>query len=171
MLKFSTLWNAHPTVTKAGKPCLKKDGIPRFANQCAMRLGTALTACNIDTTKLVPQSRHCWEEGHKGKGHVLAAEELAIGLSEAKLKHLSPIEKVPPKEIGKKLKGKTGIIFFKDYWVRPNEEGTGNSSGDHIDLWNLNRLTDARSQVWFTETILQSGVYGKAKEVWFWEVK
>ena len=32
----------------------------------------------------------------------------------------------------------TGIIFFKDYWLR---DGERSPTGDHIDLWNMDRLT------------------------------
>jgi hypothetical protein len=31
-----------------------------------------------------------------------------------------------------------GIIFFKDYWLRDGEK---TPTGDHIDLWNMDRLT------------------------------
>ncbi|MGN7876261.1 T6SS effector amidase Tae4 family protein [Roseateles sp. 22389] len=38
----------------------------------------------------------------------------------------------------KRIKGRTGIVYFADYWTRGNEKV---STGDHIDLWNGSRLT------------------------------
>lgn len=36
------------------------------------------------------------------------------------------------------LKGRTGIVSFEDYWLC---EGEKHPTGDHIDLWRLDRLT------------------------------
>ena len=83
----------------------------------------------------------------------------------------------------KKISGKTGIIFFKDYWLRGNEK---NPTGDHIDLWNDGELAGSSGIVSYlrlnfpnaTESI--SGFFGgneritslfKAKQVLFWEIK
>lgn len=45
------------------------------------------------------------------------------------------IQKFAGKKVFEAIRGKNGIIFFKDYW------GAGNQ-GDHIDPWNGSRLTD-----------------------------
>ena len=38
----------------------------------------------------------------------------------------------------KLVKGKTGIIYFKDYWLRATDRE--HPTGDHIDLWNGSRF-------------------------------
>jgi hypothetical protein len=42
---------------------------------------------------------------------------------------------VKPTDLQRKLKGRTGVVFFKDY-LRRGGESIANLSGDHIDLWN-----------------------------------
>jgi len=83
--------------------------------------------------------------------------------------------------------GKTGIIFFKDYWRRRGET-SGNGSGDHIDLWNLDTLTPSfvsflrfslgidrvpnlipwtrrsDNQNWYSDL-------GKSSQIWFWPIR
>jgi hypothetical protein len=44
---------------------------------------------------------------------------------------------VPATNFEEVLDGKTGIIFFKDYWTRPSQK---QRTGDHIDLWDKNEL-------------------------------
>ncbi|WP_246279260.1 T6SS effector amidase Tae4 family protein [Paraburkholderia ultramafica] len=39
------------------------------------------------------------------------------------------------------VKGKTGVIFFGSYWRRNLKERE--PTGDHIDLWNVDRLTSS----------------------------
>ncbi len=78
-----------------------------------------------------------------------------------------------------KIDGKTGIVFFKDYWQRNSETGD-TRTGDHIDLWDGRGLDKLASQN-FGENILTNtlgmyidGVYSnkeKSKEVLFWEIK
>lgn len=46
---------------------------------------------------------------------------------------LGKVEKIDPQTFQKKIENKTGIIFFKDYWQRGNENFE-KRSGDHIDL-------------------------------------
>ena len=79
--------------------------------------------------------------------------------------------KINPKSFQDDLDGKTGIIFFKDYWQRGNES-PDNRSGDHIDLWNEDEITGGSM---ITRSIYEFfGVVSdlnNSKEVWFWEVK
>ena len=39
-----------------------------------------------------------------------------------------------------KIKGRTGILFFENYWTRSGET-QARASGSHIDLWDGSRLT------------------------------
>jgi hypothetical protein len=84
------------------------------------------------------------------------------------------------------LGGRTGIVFFKDYWRRRGEmKGVG--SGDHIDLWNRDSLTPGwasflrfsigidrlpnlnpftradDNQNWYSDL-------GKSSAIWFWPI-
>lgn len=115
------------------------------------------------------QAKRCWS--HAGKKHILLAEEFANGLRAHALPGLSPMTKIAPGSFESQLKGRTGVIFFKDDWQR-GSESFQNRSGDHIDLWNKNEITGSG--------MLMRSVYelfgvvsdlNKSKEVWFWEVK
>ena len=50
------------------------------------------------------------------------------------------MKKILPGSFQTELKGKTGVIFFKDYWQRGKERFEARS-GDHIDLWNKDEIT------------------------------
>lgn len=127
-----------------------------------------MAACGVDTTSLVPKGRHCWH--HKvSLGHVLAAEELAQGLAKIKISGLAATKKLNPASFQHLLAGKTGIIFLKDFWARTGEHFT-QRSGDHIDLWKKDRLSDWRTWFMISRVLNTSGNYSNSKEVWFWEV-
>lgn len=126
----------------------------------------ALTACGVDTTR-IPGVRHCWYHD-KSAGHVLAAEELAKGLTNYTIPGLGKVRKVDPENFNEALSGRTGIIFFKDYWER-GEEVFVNRSGDHIDLWSGSRLTDWRTWAMLRiENIFGfQSKYERSREIWF----
>ena len=167
MLTFQKLWNNHPTITGEDNPCTT-NGKVNFSDQCAIRVGVALQACGVNTAH-IPGARHCWYHD-KSAGHVLAAEELANGLKRYPIPGLGKLQKVQPEEFKNILRGKRGIIFFKDYWRRDGELFR-NRSGDHIDIWNGSRLT-----AWNTWARIQLNLswegswsdYKKSKKIWFW---
>ncbi len=179
MLTFQMLWESHPTIAGDANPCSTK-GKPNFPDQCAIRMGVALTACGVQTTKL-PGVRHCWQH-NKSQGHVLSAEELAVGLSSQTIAGLSKKNEISTEEFSAELKGKTGIIFFKDYWQRTvngKKETFRNRSGDHIDLWNGHQITSPHS---WARIHLRIGGFGlhsfgfysdleDSKSIWFWQVQ
>ncbi|MBK7086168.1 MAG: hypothetical protein IPH53_16480 [Flavobacteriales bacterium] len=82
--------------------------------------------------------------------------KLATG-AEALAKHLEKSLGLAVKGVSKDdIKGKKGIVFFKD--IKGFDNGSsGPDSGDHIDLWDG---VKAKSGEYFSE----------AKSVWFWEV-
>ena len=102
---------------------------------------------------------------------MLLAEEMAHWLKKSNFIWLENIQKINPSSFQDDLDGKTGIIFFKDYWQRGNES-LPNRSGDHIDLWNEDEITSggmtSRSIYEFFGVVSD---LNKSKEVWFWEVK
>lgn len=62
----------------------------------------------------MPKSRHCWF--HKSShGHVLAAEELAVGFNKMHLEGKGKAQVFEGKDFREKIVGKKEIIFFKDY--------------------------------------------------------
>jgi len=143
-------------------------------------MGVALTACGIDTHKLINKSgEHCsglTKDGHIG--HVLRAEVLANSLRNNSFKYLGSLQKISSEDFDLWLTGKTGIIFFKDYWRREYKgakETFANRSGDHIDLWDGSKTTSAG---WFRLNIvplLHIGDWGysnleDSKDIWFWAV-
>ena len=179
MITFQKLWDNYPTITENKNPC-STNGKPNFPNQCAICVGVALSACGFDTRKL-PGVRHCWQ--HKNTpGHVLAAEELAKGLKSFPIAGIGKLQKIEPSEFAEKLRGKKGIIFFKDYWQRTingKKESFRNRSGDHIDLWNGHRITDWTSWARIHIRIGRFGLhsisdkwsdYEDSKSIWFWRV-
>lgn len=176
--RFKQLWENHPVITGDKNPC-STNGKPNFSDQCAIRLGTALAACGVDTSKL-PGVRHCWYHDKK-LGHTLSAEELANGLKKYQPYGVGNLQMIDLSEFPKNLSGKTGIIFYKDYWQRTingKDETFRNRSGDHIDLWNNGRMTSSDS---WARLHLRIGSFGlhsfgfysdleKSKAIWFWEV-
>ena len=173
MITFQKLWDNHPAISGDKNPC-STNGKSNFHDQCAIRVGVALSACGFDTRKL-PGVRHCWQ--HKSTpGHVLAAEELAKGLKSFPIAGIGKLQEIEPSEFAEKLRGKKGIIFFKDYWRRTingKKESHRNRSGDHIDLWNGHRITDWKSWVRIKFGITIPGYWDDledSKTVWFWRV-
>jgi len=157
-VKFTDLRDAFPYDPPARTelmPCKKTDGSPGFDNQCAIRVGIALTKTKVLPSAGAAGVTQCWF-GHPGEGHTLRAEELA--------KYLSGIGGFgpPTKFAGKAPKpgtdakaamtGRQGVIFIKDFW------GAGNS-GDHIDIWSKDgMLTGSLDYL------------PRAGQVWFWEL-
>lgn len=156
MVKFKTLWENHPTVESFFDdfPC-KKNGVKAFENQCAIRMGVALEKSGVNLKSF--KGARCWH--NHSPAHVLRAEELANWLKTG----FSPFKQMTSfdaKDGFAKCDGKTGIVFFKDYYG-PNNQG------DHIDLWNGSRLT--RRTTWF-EFSFRDGSHYEDATVWYWPV-
>lgn len=165
MVTFKTLWENHPTVTNNVFPC-STNGKPNFPDQCSIRLGTSLALSGADTRTL--NVRHCWFHDNS-KGHILRAEELAMALTKTQLSGIGKMQKIDPPNFQCELRGRSGIIYFKDFWLRSGETLDGRS-GDHIDLWDGSRLT--KWQTWLTIScwlgVRES--YPRSREIWFWSV-
>ena len=166
MVNFTTLWENHPTISGDAFSC-STNGRPNFPDQCSIRLGTSLALSGVDTRVL--HVRHCWFHPNS-KGHILRAQELASALAKAHFTGVGKMQKVDPTNFQCDLRHQSGIIFFKDFWLRAGETIAGRS-GDHIDLWNGSRLTDW--QTWLTISCWL-GVrltYPRSREIWFWPVR
>lgn len=167
---FTQLWKNFPKGDKIVKKCYnaQDDGIQTpFDDYCAIRLSESFNRSGVNIGGL--GGKRCWS--HKeGLKHFLLAEELANSLKRNPPKVFSNAIEVPPATFQKVLK-KTGVIFFKDYWTR-GKETFENRSGDHIDLWNKDRLTGR--PMWLRELyeLFSPSVsdLNKSKKVWFWKV-
>ena len=168
-MNFNTIWNNFPDKSVMKASCQNKQpkGSTPFGNYCAILLSDALIKSGISTQGA--KVKKCWS--HSGMKHILLAEEMANWLRTSHFTWLGKLEKIDPKSFQEDLKGRTGIIFFKDYWQR-GRESFDNRSGDHIDLWRNDEITGSSM---FVRSILE--FFGRVShlnasyEVWFWEIK
>jgi hypothetical protein len=137
---FINLWNNYPAESS---PC---DG--GWPNQCAIRMSVTLNA-----EQTIRVDAYTYSEPRCAHGHARGAESLANWLW---LNHLGRPRIFTEGATAKRsLNEKTGIIFFKDCFIRKGETV---QRGDHIDLWNRGA----------TKTYSDPG--NKSKQVWFWEL-
>lgn len=133
-VKFQQLWNNYPH----SAPCVnQKTGEKAYDNQCAIRVGMALEKSGVSFKSFVgPRCAF----GPHGNGMVLRAKALAIWLYSMPFKSCPASQVYEEKGFHKRLAGRTGIVFFQDYWARSTDKANS-PTGDHIDLWNRDRLT------------------------------
>ncbi|NJM31716.1 MAG: hypothetical protein HC848_01025 [Limnobacter sp.] len=170
MSTFTHLWKNYPKQDELEAKCTNKqpDSNQKFANYCAVNMSECLHRSAIQIGGIT--GNKCWS--HSGLKHVLLAQDLANGLKNATPPGFARMVKVNPARFQDDLKDKTGVIFFKDYWQRGNEIFE-NRSGDHIDLWNKNRITSNPMWIRNILEIIWPNVsdLNKSRELWFWEVK
>lgn len=163
MPAFATLWNNHPTI-KGDAPILDRKV---YENQCAINVSAAWMRSGM---KLSGYTGVLSWEKDKPK-YAIRAQELAHWFASTHSRLPANVQKFGGKEVFDAISGKTGIIFFRDYW------GAGNQ-GDHIDLWNGHRLTDWRTWARIHIRIGEFGLHSlgagadfeKAASVWFWNL-
>jgi hypothetical protein len=142
---FINLWNSYPQYSPGSPVC---DG--PWANQCAIRVSIAL--CGERT---LPVNSSTYSEPRCSHGHARGAESLANWLW--KKAQIGPPRIYSNSAADRaKLLTKTGIIFYKDFYLQLND-APGQPTGDHIDLWDRGQT---KSGDYFYE----------AKAVWFWEL-
>lgn len=169
MSLFAQLWKNFPKKEDVAATCSnrQKDSNKPFDDYCAIMLSECLNRSSVFVSTF--KGNKCWSHG--GLKHILLAEDLANGLKTAPPKGFGKMEKIAPGDFQTVLKGRAGVIFFKDYWQRGNEKFE-NRSGDHIDLWNNDRITGGGM---FYRSIIELLGFvsdlNKSKEIWFWEVK
>jgi len=125
-IMFHDLWENHP---KNKYPCSTNRKI-HFDDQCAIRVSTALAKCGYNVTQLKYTGTldFCWHHP-KQEGHILRAEELANALDRTCIPGVSATQKAgQTRDFAIELRGKRGIIFFKDYWRQGNEGATKRGS-------------------------------------------
>jgi hypothetical protein len=169
-LKFNTLWYNYPSkqIEHLGKN--KKD---IYENHCAINVSEALYQSGIR------YAGNCTAQScPNGGGHIIRATDLKIKI-DASTKNVKTIIRTSLKGSTYEsfVKGKTGIIYFEDYWHRPTD-AEGVRTGDHIDLWDGNETaSDGAFWTWVRQTFPQlaerynSSDLSKSKIVIFWEIK
>jgi hypothetical protein len=181
MVEFNDLWRGHPINESVSTPCIAPHnltnmegqfipaGFPVFANQCAIRMGTALRRAGVQPGQLSGIS-HCAVHP-RDHMHFINANQLANGIARASIPGVGPVEKITgtePAHYYNKLFGRTGIIYIQDYWRRSSD--SDRATGDHIDVWNGYRSSAKWLMEWFSWVGYYSN-YAQAGEIWFWEVK
>ena len=178
-IEFKTLWKNHPG--KHIDHINKKTKKENYENQCAIELSEALIKSGISLN------------GYKGgtckdcsinQKHALSAEQLSNFLvKSSNFEGFSKPVYLTGKNYESYVEGKTGIIYYADYWKRASDKND-QRTGDHIDLWNTNTLASAtgvggrtfrtwfrRSFPEFSENHLDASDLTRAKKVIFWEIK
>mgnify|MGYP000858868811 CR=1 FL=1 len=170
---FAKLWDGYP----AGHPYVDAKGnTPAgFENQCAIKVSVALHAVGLEMRSFKGGTVFV-----NGKRAATGAEELAAWLKKQPFCGLpSKPESIAGGDWQAKIKGRTGIIFFANYWERKTD-AKGRASGDHIDLWNgwlLTASSVGSAAATFVRFVLGRSTgpdisdLGKATEILFWEIK
>jgi hypothetical protein len=148
VVSFTLLWRSHPANQhpQEVEPCRDKNNISAYQNQCAIRMGIALQLAGISVDTFT--GAFCWH-GH-GRSHILRAQELADWLR--RNPYIAGQLSVVKNANSTCYTGKKGIVFIRNFF------GQGNQ-GDHIDVWNGTRMSWGSPQY-----------FGRAQEVWFWEL-
>ena len=146
-VKFSDLWEHYPDKPpyidpKTGKP---PSG---FTNQCAIKVSVAIHGAGIEMKSFTAgvigvNPKDFGRVEINGKNTATLAAQLAMWLKKQSFCGLpQQPENVTGEDWEKKIQGRTGIIFFGDYWRRDGESASS-ASGGHIDLWNKDALTSS----------------------------
>ena len=173
---FKELWDKYPS--KSLQHVNAKTKKDEFGNHCAINVSESLYLNNIKLKSF--GGVKCYHKCPTGKNiHAIRAQELANWLKKRPFAGCTKPIELKGNEFREKLNGKTGIVFFKDYWQRNGETGDART-GDHIDLWDGRGIDKLASQNifedFFTNTLggYIDGVYSdknKSKQVLFWEIK
>ena len=145
VVTFKSLWDNYVT----GNPYRDKKGNvpPDYDNQCAIRMSATFHKVGVEMKSFTPANVDV-KPGKtigrillNGKFTATRADELASWLKRQPFCGLpQKPENVTGENFEKKIQGRTGIIFFGDYWRRDGEAAS-NANGGHIDLWNKDSLT------------------------------
>jgi hypothetical protein len=179
---FQELWDNYPS----GDPYGNSD----YPDQCAIRMSVTFHRVGIDmksfSQKLIRPTAGKESIGRiilDGKATATRADELADWLEHRPFAGLPKPVNITGSDWKSKVKGRTGIIAFKNYWARSMAEK--NPSGGHIDLWDGTRLTISGgesllgvigrgvgiSSAHVPGTTIGYSDLGKATEILFWEIK
>lgn len=171
VITFAELKSHYPTSSIS-----HGNGKDIFDNHCAINVSDALFKAGIKLKSF--QGVKCWgcptPEDNKGI-HAVRAQELANWLGKRPFAGCPEAMSLTGDNFEEMIAGKTGIVFFKDYWQR---EGQTNRQGDHIDLWDKNSMVSTgylstQFRLIFpnwAETFGSSDLT-RSTQVLFWEIK
>ena len=148
--RYARLAESYPTEMH---PC--EQGREREWNQCAIRLSTALEGAGFALRHYDdPTCRH---------GHARGAQSLGTYL----WRQVGPPRRwAGGREAEARIAGRKGIVVFQDI------EGFREGRGDHIDLWDGRALrTDALPHPETGAPVELRDPFGRATNVWFWELE
>ncbi|WP_082486040.1 MULTISPECIES: type VI secretion system amidase effector protein Tae4 [unclassified Acidovorax] len=131
-VSFDALWGHYPSKDPCVNPTTRTKA---YDNQCAIRVGMALERSGVHFVTF--KGPRC-QFGPRANGMVLRAQELANWLKTRPFPGCPEPLQFSGKGFQKNLAARKGIVFFQDYWLRAGER---QPTGDHIDLWNMDRLT------------------------------
>jgi hypothetical protein len=176
---FAKLWASYPGGHPYADPNTGKPP-PGFDNQCAIKVSMAIHGAGIAMKSFRGLARQV---------NSLPVAYVAAQLAEwLKLQPFCGLRKSPENVTGpnwqERIRGRTGIVYFANYWARDEREKKRDKpSGDHIDLWNGSRLT-ASGMSFFSTLGRRIGLnsvgagtswgysdLGRSAEILFWEVK
>lgn len=182
-ITFKELWD---NFEHDPSPYKVKGEVPKgFENQCAIKMSKTLHNVGVEMKSF--SSNFVKPEGKaqtigrillNNKATATRASEMAQWLNTRPICGVGAAQNITGADWENKVKGKTGIIFFGDYWTREGE-GADAASGGHIDLWNGSSLTPSTaSTLRFTFGINSLNLFfynmsdlRKAKKILFFEVK
>ncbi|MCX5541828.1 type VI secretion system amidase effector protein Tae4 [Paraburkholderia sp. CNPSo 3076] len=173
-ISFQELWSAYPDEEDPFRDS-KTGEVPPYAdNQCAIRLSIALHNVGVEMKSFRGEGQIRID----GKRTALRASEMAHWLNLKPFAGLPTPEDITGSDWQEKIRGRTGIVFFSGYWARKTDKN-GQTTGDHIDLWNGKKLTspgmEGRVNSFMRFTLGVSSAWyadlGKAKKILFWEIK
>ncbi len=167
--QYGLLERAYEAYRTNSTPCRR--GI---TNQCAIRMSIALGRAGFGLEGFPRRERVHSGNGRcdtDGMSHVAGANELAVWLRSA-LGTPQVFRPESPRggcaQAYSSIRDHTGIVYFNNCFTR---EGSSVQSGDHIDLFNGTQ--------YYNEIIHPSAggdettggsLFGRADEVWFWEL-
>lgn len=137
-LTAQRLWDSHPY---PNTPCDTR----LFGNQCAIRLGIALSAAGADLSSFT--GARCYRDLRHSPRHILRAQELANWLVKQILL-VGPAKKYT-RVTHAAFSGKRGIVFIMNGW----------GATDHIDVWIGTQMKGGSPDY-----------ISRGREVWFWEL-
>ena len=174
---FKELWSKF----EDGDPPYQVNGrVPKgFENQCAIRMSK--TFHNVGVKMISFSQNNIKPEGKaptlgrillNGMSTATRANELAKWLTTRPICGVGQKQVITGANWKDTIAGKTGIIFFGEYWGRDGESADA-ASGGHIDLWNGSRITGIYSyfRIQWGVSLFGESDLNKSKRIWFFEVK
>lgn len=108
-LDFQMLWKSYPE---------EKDvfhNVPNIDDYCAIKVSEAFFVSGIKMKSF--KGTRCWGECKRNRKHAIRARELAAWIKRKPFAGCPDAEKLTGKNFRDSINGKTGIVYFEDYWI------------------------------------------------------